>query len=102
MPPNIPSDNRALTSLNLADNKIGAYYDSDRNKMVATPEGTPCGKSYLSALTFALFAGSAAIANAIKDMGALTKLDIRGNHIPSEQERGLQGIYTAAGIELAI
>jgi hypothetical protein len=34
------SDMGALTSLNLADNKIGAHYDSDRHEMVATPEGT--------------------------------------------------------------
>jgi hypothetical protein len=35
-------------------------------------------------------------------MEALTKLDIRGNHIPPEQEGGLQRICAAAGIELAM
>jgi hypothetical protein len=35
-------------------------------------------------------------------MGALTKLDISGNRIPSEQEGGLQRICTAAGIKLAL
>jgi hypothetical protein len=34
-------------------------------------------------------------------MRALTKLDISGNRIPSEQE-GLQRICTAAGIKLAL
>jgi hypothetical protein len=42
------SDMGALTSLNLADNKIGAHYDSDRNKIVATPKGTPCAQLHLS------------------------------------------------------
>jgi hypothetical protein len=37
-----------------------------------------------------------------KAKGALTKLDIRGNRIPSKQEGGLQRICAAAGIELAI
>jgi hypothetical protein len=46
--------------------------------------------------------GPAAIANAIKDMGALTKLDISRNSIPSEQERGLRRICVAGGVELAI
>jgi hypothetical protein len=34
-----------LTSLNLADNKIGAHYDSDRNLMVVTPEGITAQKA---------------------------------------------------------
>jgi hypothetical protein len=39
--------------------------------------------------------------DAIKDMGALTKLDISGNNIGAEQEGGLQRICVAGGIELA-
>jgi hypothetical protein len=33
-------DNRALLSLNLSSNYIGAYYDVQQGKMIATPEGT--------------------------------------------------------------
>jgi hypothetical protein len=42
------SDNGALTSHNLASNNFGGYYDPDVNEVVATPEGTVCGQSYLS------------------------------------------------------
>jgi Ran GTPase-activating protein (RanGAP) involved in mRNA processing and transport len=42
------------------------------------------------------------LAVGIKDNGALTKLDISGNRIPSEQEGGLQRICTAATIKLAL
>jgi hypothetical protein len=43
------SGNGALTSLDLAGNhQISRHYDSDRNEMVATPKGTPCGQLYLS------------------------------------------------------
>jgi hypothetical protein len=35
----------ALTSLGLAGNKIGGYWDASRQEMVATPEGTAlCGQ----------------------------------------------------------
>jgi hypothetical protein len=33
-------DMRALSSLNLADNRIGGYYDREEEMTVATPEGT--------------------------------------------------------------
>jgi hypothetical protein len=36
------------------------------------------------------------------DKGALIKLDISNNRIGAEQERGLQRICVAGGIELAI
>jgi hypothetical protein len=42
-----------------------------------------------------------AIANAIPDMGALTKLDISRNSIGAEQEGCLQRVCAAGGIELA-
>jgi hypothetical protein len=38
------SDMGALTSLNLAGNLIGGYWDVSRQEMVATPEGTLCGQ----------------------------------------------------------
>jgi hypothetical protein len=46
--------------------------------------------------------GVIAIATAIKDMGALTKLDLSRNNIPSDQEGRLQRICGAGGTELAI
>ena len=46
--------------------------------------------------------GIIAIANAIPDMGALTKLDISRNNILSDQEEGLQRTCAAGGIELAV
>jgi hypothetical protein len=45
--------------------------------------------------------GPAAIADAIKDMGALTKIDLSRNNIPSDQEGRLQRICGAGGTELA-
>jgi hypothetical protein len=45
--------------------------------------------------------GIFAIANAIFDMGALTKLDISSNYIGAEQECRLQRRCLAGGIELA-
>ena len=42
-----------------------------------------------------------AIANAIPDMGALTKLDISSNYIAAAQGEDLQRICAASGIELA-
>jgi Leucine-rich repeat (LRR) protein len=35
-------DNGALLSLDLSSNDIGAYYDGQQGKMIATPEGTLC------------------------------------------------------------
>jgi hypothetical protein len=48
------------------------------------------------------YLGPIAIASAIKNMGAgtLTKLDISSNYIDADQERGLQRICVAGGIEL--
>jgi hypothetical protein len=46
-------------------------------------------------------AGAIAIANAISNMRALTKLDISRNFIGAEQEGGLQRLCVAGGIELA-
>jgi hypothetical protein len=37
---------RALSSLNLAENAIGGYFDCCYGMVVATPEGTPYG-SYI-------------------------------------------------------
>jgi hypothetical protein len=49
-----------------------------------------------------LTSGPAAIADAIKDMGALIKLDISNNRILFKQVKDLQCICMAGGIELDI
>jgi hypothetical protein len=71
--------NQVITELNISNNYLG--YSSD---------GNPADTS-----------GIIAIADAIPDMGALIKLDISDNCIAAEQERHLQRICVAGGIELA-
>jgi hypothetical protein len=51
---------------------------------------------------FLPLSGVKAISAAIKNSGALTKLDISSNSIPSRQQGGLQQICAAGGIELVI
>jgi Ran GTPase-activating protein (RanGAP) involved in mRNA processing and transport len=76
--------NGALTSLNLAKNDIGGYLDDNTYAFIATPEGiaalnlvvhTPL--SYVLLLT----SGPAAIADAIKDMRALSIFNISNNSL---------------------
>jgi hypothetical protein len=95
----------ALTSLNLADNSIGGSYDGNLQKRGGTPEGFtfwPAIFQLSIALTFALFAGPAAIANAIRAMRALIRLDISNNSIGAEQKESLEQICMASGIDLAM
>jgi hypothetical protein len=63
-----------LTSLNLASNDIGGY--KEEYYFIATPEGhTQSYCTYPAHISLiSLLSGPAAIADAIKDMGALTKL----------------------------
>jgi hypothetical protein len=93
------SDNGTLTSLDISSNNliggkgtggfetVAAEYsdESDEEEEIMEPD----------------FSGIIAIANAIPDMGALIKLNIGSNHIGAEQERDLQRICVAGGIELA-
>ena len=72
--------NQGITELNIRSNRLGW---GDRG-----------GESDMS--------GVIALANAIPDMGALTKLDIRRNNIPSDQEGRLQRTCAAGGTELAL
>jgi hypothetical protein len=86
MSPNIPSDNRALTSLNLSANKLGE---------TVVPEGWSHGYhgDYSGSKSWKHTDGRRqnekpgkpegiiAIANAIKDMRALSKLVMRRNNI---------------------
>jgi hypothetical protein len=80
-----------LTSLNLASNDIGGYMD-EHYTFIATPEGRyshtqsycvhiPRAHIFLISL---LTSGPAAIADAIKDMGALTSLNLSSNSLKAE------------------
>jgi hypothetical protein len=69
--------NQVITELNICDNKLG--YNSAGNGDTS---------------------GVIAIADAIPDMRALIKLDISTNYIGAKQQRDLQRICVAGGIEL--
>jgi hypothetical protein len=56
--------------------------------------------SFLNNTCFVSSLGIIAIANAIRDMGALSKLDISSNYIAAAQGEDLQRICAAGGIEL--
>jgi hypothetical protein len=98
-----------LTSLNISSNNIGAHWDSQQQKMISTPEGifvvitTYFVPHCILYVAFAyVYIGPAAIADAIKDMKALIKLDSSSNYIGAEagQEEDLQRICMARGIKL--
>jgi hypothetical protein len=81
------SDMGALTSLNLASNSIGAYKDKEHPfKFHATPEG----KAFVLGLcrwpnALLLSIGPAAIADAIKYMGALSTLCLKDNKLATKE-----------------
>jgi hypothetical protein len=94
----------ALSVLSLKSNSLGA----DGGKTLA--EGLK-GNSVITQLSLAALhltnfvgdmSGFIALADALPDMGALTKIDLSRNNIPSDQEGGLQRICGAGGTELAI
>jgi Leucine-rich repeat (LRR) protein len=105
-------DMEALTSLNISDNDIGklspdaAKLDAAGSKFKKAKSGNMTyfkdGKGQREAPTECNSPlGTIALANAIPDMRALTKLDISRNYIGAEQEGGLERICVAGGIELA-
>jgi hypothetical protein len=102
-----PQGMGAMASLNLANNGIGGYENDDYD-FIATPEGIAILNPIVYTLqpflvsSSLLTSGPAAIADAIKDMGTLTTLDISRNSIPSKQEGELQRICAAGDTELAI
>jgi hypothetical protein len=71
--------NQVITKLNISGNLLGlnAGLDADTSSITA-------------------------IADAIPDMVALIKLDIRSNYIGATQKRSLQRICVGSGIDLAI
>jgi hypothetical protein len=78
------ADNGAISSLNLASNSIGGCYRIPGNtysKFIAMPEGTALIATLTFEFTARLYLGPAAIANAIKDMGAMTSLNLASNYL---------------------
>jgi hypothetical protein len=79
-----------LTSLNLASNGIGGYED-DADNFIATPEGryshtqSYCTYPTHIYLISLLTSGPAAIADAIKDMGALSVLSLKDNSLGTKE-----------------
>jgi hypothetical protein len=85
-------DNGAMTSLNLASNKLGqlvppdgwrgpdvdGYYDGPNGEGTQTPPEGSKPK------------GIVALANVLPDMGALTKLDARSNNLGDDGEDALK------------
>jgi hypothetical protein len=69
----------AMSLLNLSDNAIGGYHD--RYGFHATPEGTDFILSHTLPLLSLSMSGPAAIAGAIRDMGALTSLNLSSNRL---------------------
>ena len=95
-------DNGALTSLNLANNSLGMK-DAGKALGAALAVNTvlkqlDLSKNYFNSHHAPRFAKELAIG--LRDNGALIKLDISNNHIRAEQERDLQRICVAGGIEL--
>jgi hypothetical protein len=80
------ADQGALTSLNLASKSIGGYKDKESPfKFHATPEG----KAFVLGLcrwsnALLISIGPAAIADAIKYMGAMTSLNLASNQLYAE------------------
>jgi hypothetical protein len=73
-------DKGALSSLNLSSNDIGAHYVRTQEKWVATPEGKHSSHlSHPSCSHCIPYVGPAAIAEAIKDNGALSPLSLKNN-----------------------
>jgi hypothetical protein len=93
-------DNGALTKLIFG----GARYHNGNKWVTAGPATLEVGMTKADLSSKHLAAGDAIIISAWishKDNGALIKLDISSNHIGAEQERDLQCICVAGGIELA-
>jgi hypothetical protein len=86
-----------LTSLNLASNSIGGSYPGGGGDFVATPEGMEfIYNVHTPALILVHISGPAAIAAAIKDMGALSSLNLASNSICGITQHGF-GTYDASG-----
>jgi hypothetical protein len=75
------------------DLKVGDLVDGNPISEIDEDDGEVCVMN---------LSGIKALADAIPDMRALTKIDLSRNNIPSDQEGRLQRICEAGGTELAI
>jgi hypothetical protein len=81
------------------------YWNNDLQKVIPEPAILEVGMTEADFSNKNLGAGGATIISAWithKDKGALTKIDLSRNNIPSDQEGRLQRVYEAGGTELAI
>jgi hypothetical protein len=93
-----------MLSLNISDNKIGSGWsgstDGTEALSNALKENNTLKELNVSS-NFLEAVDAKVLADIISGNGALIKLDISNNHIRARQERHLQRICVAGGIELA-
>jgi hypothetical protein len=106
-------DKRALLSLDISNNSIVAEKQVKEADCQGASfnvgdlvlyQGEECPVSYTwndGDIRIMHLSGIEALADGIKNNGSLIKLDISSNYIGAEQERGLQRICVASGIDLA-
>jgi hypothetical protein len=87
-----------MTSLDLSSNDIGGYYKG--GAFFPTPEGTFLNTLLSIPLISGYLSGPAAIANAIKDMGALTSLNLANNTLGTEDAGNALGAALAVNTAL--
>jgi hypothetical protein len=86
------SDMGALTSLNLSSNDIGGHWSNQQQRTIFTPEGIfGIASTFVPHFVF-FYVGPAAIANAIKDMGAMLSVNLLKNDIGVAQAEDLVSI----------
>jgi hypothetical protein len=73
----------SMTALNLAGNQIGGY-DSSNGFIATEGMASLCCKCHTSLFSSLLLSGPAAIADAIRNMGALTSLNLSSNKLKAE------------------
>jgi hypothetical protein len=101
-------DNGAMTSLNVSNNSLGVAagwaFSSGRWWLNGNYPPGHSGTNPCSQLPAAgsEVSGVILLADTIKNNGALTKIDLSRNNIPSDQEGRLQRICEAGATELAI
>ena len=104
-------DNGALASLDISNNNLVSDSPNIQGKHshkegdMVEYEGLQCPvtcaqfRHYFSYYRVSMLHGIVALANAIQDMGALSKLDISRNHIPDSEQAELRRICSAKSID---
>jgi hypothetical protein len=93
----------ALLSLNISDNKLGQMSLPQGWKYAMSGGGTmryygPNGANQVGPPAGAKAEGAIALANAIKDMGAMTSLNLASNAIGGYYDEDTQFVATPGGI----